>query len=119
MATQAVEVTKQKSDMEKISERNADKSNWEHIEIPATDLFGKVHSGVSINFEKFEPEKDDSGQYTGNPGKYFVSPEKASEIRRLLDMRLRSDMRVLQPQQDQAMLSAMRKAGKGAPDLRG
>lgn len=77
-----------------------DKSNWEWVEVPEEDLFGEPHTGVSINFEKF------------GPGKHFVDPEKANEIRRLLNNRLRSDMRILQPAQDKKMQEIMERGGK-------
>ena len=93
-----------------VAKMNEDKNNWEWVEIPDTDLFGEPHTGVSINFETFLP------------GKYFVSPEMASEIKRLLANRLRGDMRVLQPRQDTVMANIMSKSQLGAPvnsDLRG
>jgi hypothetical protein len=89
---------------------NEDKANWEWVEIPDTDLFGEEHTGVSVNFEHF------------GPGKYHVSPEMASEVKRLLANRLRGDMRVLQPKQDVVMARIMQKTQLGAPtnsDLRG
>lgn len=82
---------------------NADKNNWEWVEIPDTDLFGEAHTGVSVNFNTF------------GPGKHFVSPEMASEVRRLLANRLRGDMRVLQPRQDVVMARIMAKSQLGAP----
>jgi hypothetical protein len=82
---------------------NEDKNNWEWVEIPDTDLFGEEHTGVSINFEHF------------SPGKYFVSPEMASEVRRLLACRMCGDIRVLQPRQDAVMARIMAKSQLGAP----
>jgi hypothetical protein len=82
---------------------NADKAQWEWVEIPDHDLFGEPHTGVSVNFDKFEP------------GRYFVSPEMASEIRRLLENRQRGDIRVLQPRQDVIMARIMAKSQLGAP----
>lgn len=86
-----------------IAKMNEDKNNWEWVEIPDTDLFGEPHTGVSINFNQF------------GPGKYFVSPEMASEVKRLLANRLRGDMRVLQPRQDVVMARIMSKSQLGAP----
>ena len=93
-----------------IIKANENKDNWEWVEVPDTDLFGEPHTGVSINFEQFAP------------GKYFVSPEMAGEIRRLLGNRLRGDMRVLQPRQDMVMARIMQKSQLGAavnPELKG
>jgi hypothetical protein len=88
---------------QEIIKANQDKANWEWVEVPDYDLFGEAHTGVSINFEQF------------GPGKYFVSPELATEIRRLLFNRLRGDMRVMQPNQDVKMAQIMQRGGKRAP----
>lgn len=82
---------------------NENKDLWEWVEIPDTDLFGEPHTGVSVNFESFLP------------GKYFVSPEMAFEVKRLLANRMRGDIRVLQPKQDQVMARLMAKSQLGAP----
>ena len=86
-----------------IHKMNEDQAKWEWVEVPDTDLFGEEHTGVSVNFDKF------------TPGKYFVSPELASEIKRLLALRLRGDMRVLQPKQDMDMARIMQRSQLGAP----
>ena len=89
---------------------NEDKNNWEWVEIPDTDIFGEPHTGVSVNFESFLP------------GKYFVSPEMAFEVKRLLANRMRGDIRVLQPRQDAVMARIMQKSQLGAAvnsDLKG
>lgn len=82
---------------------NENKDNWQWVEIPDTDLFGEAHTGVSVNFEQFLP------------GKYFVSPEMAFEVKRLLANRMRGDIRVLQPRQDVVMARIMAKSQLGAP----
>jgi hypothetical protein len=82
---------------------NADQSLWEWVEVPDYDIFGEPHTGVSVNFDKFAP------------GRYFVSPEMASEIKRLLENRQRGDIRVLQPRQDVVMARIMSKSQLGAP----
>lgn len=93
-----------------------DKSNYEWISIPATDLFGESHTGVSINFEKFTPELDAEGRPTGKDGRYFLDPEKAEEVRRLLQVFLQGQMRIMQPGQDKKMVALMNKGNKlGAP----
>jgi hypothetical protein len=81
-----------------------DKSNWEWVTVPEEDLFGEEHTGVSINFNQY------------GPGKHFVDPESAGEIRRLLDLRLRGDMRVLQPGRDKKMEEIMSRNGKRVPN---
>lgn len=86
-----------------VRKANSDKSLWEWVEVPDHDLFGEPHTGVSVNFEQF------------GPGKYFVSPEMASELKRLLDNRQRGDIRVLQPRQDVVMARIMSKSQLGAP----
>lgn len=86
-----------------VLKNNENKDLWEWVEIPDTDLFGEEHTGVSVNFEKFLP------------GKYFVSPEMAFEVKRLLANRMRGDIRVLQPKQDQVMARIMSKHQLGAP----
>jgi hypothetical protein len=104
-----VEPTSELSAQE-ITKANEDKANWRWVEVPDTDLFGEPHTGVSVNFHAFPP------------GKYFVSPEMANEVTRLLQNRLRGDMRVLQPRQDVVMARVMAKSQLGAPvnaELRG
>lgn len=86
-----------------VLKNNENKDLWEWVEIPDTDLFGEEHTGVSVNFEQFKP------------GKYFVSPEMAFEVKRLLANRMRGDIRVLQPKQDVVMARIMSKHQLGAP----
>jgi hypothetical protein len=86
-----------------IVKENEDKSLWQWVEVPDYDLFGEPHTGVSVNFETF------------GPGKYFVSPELAGEIQRLLFNRLKGDMRVMQPNKDVKMAQIMARGGKRAP----
>jgi hypothetical protein len=82
---------------------NENQALWEWVEIPDNDIFGEPHTGVSVNFEQFLP------------GKHYVSPEMAHEIKRLLDNRMRGDIRVLQPRQDAVMARIMAKSQLGAP----
>ncbi len=95
--------TKAPASAQEVLKANENKDLWEWVEIPDTDLFGEDHTGVSVNFEQFLP------------GKYFVSPEMAGEIRRLLSNRMRGDIRVLQPRQDAVMARIMAKSQLGAP----
>lgn len=117
MPTQVAPQTEpHKTERELILERNMDQKNWEWVEIPANDLFGTVHPGVTINFEKFEPEKDEEGRLTGNPKKYFVNPEKAGEIRRLLAVFHASQVRVMQPGQDKKLMQILASQGRPLPN---
>jgi hypothetical protein len=88
---------------EQVIKNNENKDLWEWVEVPDTDLFGEEHTGVSVNFQQF------------GPGKYFVSPEMAFEVKRLLANRMRGDIRVLQPRQDAVMARIMSKSQLGAP----
>jgi hypothetical protein len=93
-----------------------DKSTWEWVTVPAKDLFGDSHTGVSINFRKFTPKLDEEGQPTGEEGKYFVDPDSASEVRRLLAQYHQAQMRIMQRQPDLAMAKVMNRGSKlGAP----
>jgi hypothetical protein len=84
--------------------RNADETNWEYVEVEETDLFGDQNNGVSINFVKY------------GPGKHFVNPEIAKELRRLLRQKTVAEMRILQPNQDEKMRRIMAKSQYGATD---
>jgi len=77
-----------------------DKSNWEYVEVPETDIFDKVFDGVSINFVQY------------GPGKHFVDPDIAGEIRRLLAARSKADIRILRPTTDKKALEIMARSGK-------
>ena len=101
------------TERDKILLADKDKSNWEWVEIPARDLFDEVHCGVSINFDYFGPEKDDNNNYTGNPGRYFVAPSVAVTIRKLLQNKVRQDMRILQPTKDKVAMDIMARNGSG------
>jgi hypothetical protein len=89
--------------VEEILKMNENKDLWEWVEIPDFDLFGEPYGFVSVNFDQFWP------------GRYFVSPEMAFEVRRLVNLRLRGDMRVLQPHKDGRMAAIMSKSLLGAP----
>lgn len=85
-----------------ILKANEDEKNFQWVEVPDHDLFGEDHTGVSVNFDMF------------TPGKYFVSPELAGEINRLLVNRELGDRRVLQPKQDVRMAQVMSRHRLGA-----
>lgn len=72
-----------------------DTSNYEWVEVPEADLFDKRHQGVQVNFEKY------------GPGRHFLPPELAGEVRRLLASKVRSDIRILQPKRDQKAMDIM------------
>lgn len=95
----ASQVTKPLTEVEQILERNKDKANWEWVEVPEEDIFGRPHTGVSVNMRSF------------GPGKHYVDPEMAGEIKRLLKNRMRGDIRVLQPHQDRQAVAFMGKTG--------
>lgn len=77
-----------------------DKANWEWVTVPEHDLFGKANEGVSVNFEKF------------GPGKHFVNPLLAEQIRTLVEGALRAEMRIMQPQTDPRYNEIMKKMGR-------
>ena len=88
----------------------ADKSTWEYVEVPETDLFDKPFGSIQINFTDY------------GPGKHFVSAELAGEIRRLLKQRQQGDVRILRPTQDKKMQEIMARTGKTPvynPDMSG
>lgn len=89
--------------LEDVLKANKDESKWEWVEVPDYDRLGEEHTGVSVNFDKF------------TPGRYFVSPELAGELKRLLGNREAGDLRVMQPRQDPKMIAIMQKSQLGAP----
>jgi hypothetical protein len=80
-----------------------DKSLWEYVDVPETDLFDQPFGTIQINFIDY------------GPGKHFVNPELAGEIRRLLKQRQVGDLRVLRPTQDKKMQEIMARSGKAVP----
>ena len=96
--------------------KEIDKSNWEWVIIPAEDVFGDSNTGVSLNFTKYTPELDDMGNPTGKDGRYFLDPETAGEVRRLLSLVQKGQLRVFQPNADKKMIEIMNRGSKhGAP----
>ena len=88
-----------------VVDKNADKSTWEWVEVPEVDLFDKPFGSIQINFTDYAP------------GKHFVNPELAGEIRRLLKQRQAGDIRVLRPTQDKKMQEIMARSGKAVPQF--
>jgi len=78
-----------------------DNNQNEWVEVPATDIFDQPHNGVSVNFTKY------------GPGKHFLPPELAGEVRRLLKSKEGADIRVLQPKRDQKAIDIMNRTGRG------
>src|SRR5208282_2365070 len=51
-----------------------DETNWEWVEIPETDLFDKPYGYIGLNTETY------------GPGKHFVDPDIASELKRIIEL---------------------------------
>lgn len=83
--------------------KEVDRSNWEYITIPETDIFDKPFQGCSLNGYKFERGKT-----------YFVEPEVGAEIRRILAMSQKADMRILQSHPDVKAVSDQQRSGQQA-----
>ena len=81
----------------------ADRSKWEYISIPETDIFDKPFQGCGLNGYKFERGK-----------RYFVAPEVATEINRILQMAQKADLRILQSHPDVKAVNDQQRAGQAA-----
>lgn len=77
-----------------------DKANWEWVVVPEHDLFGKPHKGINHNFQQYAP------------GRHFLDPVTAEQVRTSVDNGLRSEMRIMQPQTDPAYNAIMKKMGR-------
>lgn len=66
-----------------------DKSKWEWVSMPETDIFDKPQQKASINGIDFE---------RGN--RYFMPPDWATELRRIIKTTMRADMRIMQATPD-------------------
>ena len=66
-----------------------DTKNWEYVTCPNADLFEKNWQGASINQFKFEGGKT-----------YFMPPDFATELRRIIATNQRADLRILQSHPD-------------------
>lgn len=78
-----------------------DRTNWQYVEIPDVDIFDKPFQGLSINGYKFE---------RGN--KYFVAPEVAQEIARIIKVNEKADRRILQSHPDVRAINDQLRDGK-------
>lgn len=83
--------------------KEVDRSNWEYITIPEFDLFDKPFQGASLNGYKFERGKT-----------YFVEPEVAKEVRRILAVAQKADMRILQSHPDVKAVADQQRGGTQA-----
>ena len=66
-----------------------DTKNWEYVTCPSADLFEKTWQGASINQYKFVGGKT-----------YFMPPDFAAELRRIIATNQRADLRILQSHPD-------------------
>lgn len=80
-----------------------DRSNWEYVTIPEVDVFDKPFQGLSLNGYKFERGKT-----------YFVEPDVAKEVRRIIAMAEKADRRILQSTPDVRAVSDQQREGHQA-----
>lgn len=80
-----------------------DTSKYQYVVIPEMDMFGKPFAGVSINGVKFERGRT-----------YFVAPEFADEVRKLLVTGQKADLRIMQSQPDVKSVSEQSQHGSSA-----
>ena len=66
-----------------------DTKNWEYVTCPSADLFEKNWQGASINQFKFVGGKT-----------YFMPPDFANELRRIIATNQKADLRILQSHPD-------------------
>jgi hypothetical protein len=66
-----------------------DTKNWEYVTCPSSDMFEKTWQGASINQYKFVGGKT-----------YFMPPDFAAELRRIIAVNQRADLRILQSHPD-------------------
>ncbi len=78
----------------------ADKANWEWVVVPDHDLFGKPHKGVIHNF------------VTYGPGRHFLDPLIAEQVRTNVANGMTGEMRVMQSQTPPGYLEIMKKIGR-------
>lgn len=67
----------------------SDTSNWEYVSLPEKDLFDKPFQGAAINDYRFEHGKT-----------YFMPPDWAAELRRILAAAQKADIRLMQSTPD-------------------
>jgi hypothetical protein len=84
-----------------------DKSKWEWVTFPEVDVFDKPHQAASINDLKFE---------RGN--RYFVPPEVADELRRIIKTAEKADRRILQGSPDVKSIQESPSGNQGVTFIR-
>lgn len=77
-----------------------DKANWEWVVVPEHDLFGKPHKGVNHNFVQY------------GPGRHFLDPVTAEQVRTNVANGMQGEMRVMQSQTPPGYLEIMKKIGR-------
>ena len=77
-----------------------DKANWEWVVVPEHDLFGKPHKGVIHNFQEY------------GPGRHFLDPLTAEQIRTSVANGLAGEMRIMQSQTAPGYTEIMKKMGR-------
>ncbi len=73
--------------------KEVDKSNWEYVSIPERDVLDFEYPSVAINRDRFFAGK-----------KYFVPPDIAEEIRRIMKVNDYQTRRILSPKVDKKAL---------------
>ena len=86
-----------------VAPKEVDRSKWEYITIPESDIFDKPLQSVSLNGYKFERGKT-----------YFVEPPVAKEVNRILAMGQKADLRILQSHPDVKAVSDQQRGGQQA-----
>ena len=85
-----------------IVEARLDKSKWEYVEIPAEDFFERPFEGIDVNGNKF------------GPGKHFVEPVLAGEIRQILKRWQKGQRRIMSSAPDMAARRVADQLGNSA-----
>ena len=67
------------------TKHTSDQKLWEYVTVPEQDIFGNENQGFFINHDRFLP------------GVYFVPPEIASEMKRIIRVAMDADIRLMQP----------------------
>lgn len=77
-----------------------DRSAWEYVTLPESDIFDKPHQGAAINQQRFFRGKT-----------YFMPPDWAAELRRILEVMQKADIRILQSTPDRKAIREMSRDG--------
>jgi hypothetical protein len=95
----AVEAPKLNETQQRIEDAK-DKANWEWVTVPEHSVFGTTHAGIQHNFKEY------------GPGRHFVDPLTAEQLRTNIDNGMRGEMRIMQPQTDPRYNEIMKKMGR-------